>query len=379
MLQRVAPHVPPEGAGRVGPGSRLDPQGRAAAAFGLAAIVMLLTLIAAAMYFADGAEKEKRRVSMINDALWVEQALRFAIRSTEDELSRLASDIRTGQPTVSSTVQVEQIMRLHPELARVALRRADGTALFSLPGADDRDPAMILRQSPLDAAMRTGERLYGDAYYPATGALRFDLAIPSSTPGGEALVLVASFTFAELLNAHIPWWVAQKNHVEIRDAANMPVASKSLIDTGLGTDSHVMPFDPPGHGLTVQVTPYDTGAGTALRALIGLIVLFSGLAAASLFVMQRNVRRRQKAEEALRAESAFRKSMEEFAHRRHARARSFGPHHLCQPGVLRHGRLVARGTRQGFAAHALLEQRRDREDEGNPRRGPRRTCAGGGL
>ncbi|HSO48401.1 MAG TPA: PAS domain S-box protein, partial [Rhizobiaceae bacterium] len=312
MLQQLARQIRPAGLERASP-VRIgrDRQGPAAAAFGLAAIVILLALLAAAMFFADRAAKEERRVGMITDALWVEQALRFATRSTEDVLIRLAADIRMGEPMVAASVQIEQIMRLRPELVRVALLDADGVALLSLPGPDERQPSEILRQSPVDAALRTGERLFSNAYLQPVGAARFDLVIPAYAPGSRPVVLVASFSLSELLNAHIPWWVAQKNHVEIRDTSNTAIAAKSRIDIGLGEDGHTMPFDPPGHGLTFQVTPYDTGSGTALRPWVVLIVLFSGMAAASLFAMLRNIRRRQKAEEALRAESAFRTSLED--------------------------------------------------------------------
>lgn len=312
MFQQLARHIRPAGVQQNSPAQTgRDRQGPAAAALGLAAILILLALLAAAMFFADRAAKEERRVGMITDALWVEQALRFATRSTEDVLVRLAADIRMGEPVVAASLQIEQIMRLRPELVRVALLRADGVSLLSLPGPDERRPSEILRQSPIDAALKTGERLFGNAYLQPGATARFDLVIPAYAPGGTPLVLVASFSLSELLNAHIPWWVAQKNHVEIRDSSNTAIAAKSRIDIGLGEDGHSMPFDPPGHGLTFQVTPYDTGSGTALRALVALIVLFSGIAAASLFAMLRNIRRRQKAEEALRAESAFRKSMED--------------------------------------------------------------------
>lgn len=276
---------------------------------GAGALIALLILVAAAFLLSERTNRENRRVELINDALWVEQTLRFAIETAESELARIASDIRRGAGSDLGG-QLEQFHRLHPEIARVVWADFRSGVTIAAPTAEPRDAAFFGALDVVVSARALGESRFGPAYRDPGGGWRFDLALPVSGAAADG-VLIAAFPIDDLLRIHIPWWVAQKNHIAVTDADGAPIGVKSSVDAGLSGDSHTIPFDPPGHGLALVATRYETPVRWAAWILPATIPLLAALVGASLLLLRRNVRRRQAAEEQLRAESAFRRSMED--------------------------------------------------------------------
>ncbi len=72
-----------------------------------------------------------------------------------------------------------------------------------------------------------------------------------------------------------------------------------------------MPFDPPGHGLTLEITAYKSETRWIPVLLIASLVLLGGMIVWSVMQLRRQLARRQQAEAALREESAFRRAMED--------------------------------------------------------------------
>ncbi len=62
------------------------------AAVPLVAIALLAVLISGILWYVERQEQERRRVSLLTDALWVEQTLRFQLGVEEDAVARLALD-----------------------------------------------------------------------------------------------------------------------------------------------------------------------------------------------------------------------------------------------------------------------------------------------
>ncbi|WP_232302542.1 PAS domain S-box protein [Elstera litoralis] len=72
-----------------------------------------------------------------------------------------------------------------------------------------------------------------------------------------------------------------------------------------------MPLDPPGQGITLLVALYRAGPWEAQAGILAAISVLALVAGASLLTARRQVRRRVKAEQALRTEYAFRQAMED--------------------------------------------------------------------
>jgi two-component system, LuxR family, sensor histidine kinase DctS len=129
-----------------------------------------------------------------------------------------------------------------------------------------------------------------------------------SSPG---IQLVASISLDALLQDAVPWWFAQKYQVRLISDTGVELARKSNVDVGSApAAAYDLPLDLPGSSFVLSVTAYQSSSNSEQRVLSIAIVLLSTSVFISLWVIRQQMRRRQTTEEALRAEYAFRESME---------------------------------------------------------------------
>lgn len=282
-----------------------------------AAILLVLVLLGALLWFMDQQEREAKRITLINDALWVEQALRFAILSDQDDLNQLAFDIRRGLPAAGVQNRFEHLIRNSPEIAGIAWHDAKGAIAMAVPGGF-ADPlpsggasAELARESARELALRSGKSTFSDVFELAGGRHAFEIFLPlydGMKPTGS---LVAQFSLDGLLSNQIPWWVAQQYQVTFESSHGQALARKSQSAAVTGATRHAILFDPPGRGLLLTIEPFDERTDLASNVLMAAIIWFSLLAIASLIATRSNMKRRSAAEFALREEHSFRKAMEE--------------------------------------------------------------------
>jgi two-component system sensor histidine kinase DctS len=277
---------------------------------GVTALGVILLLVGAGFLLAIRTERAERQAQLISDALWVEQTLHFVIENGTQEIDRLAADIRKGLPADNVADQLGVIRRLHPEMARLVYIGGQQGQAISEPATANPVAHAALDADVVAAAFKLGEGKFGPVYREGMDNWRFDFVQPVADGSSQSLI-VASFDASDLLSNHIPWWVTRKNQIAIRDSNNRTIASKSAVSGGLDGSSHIIPFEPPGQGLSLVVMPYRAPVRWLSWALPGMIALLASIVGASLLFLQRSVRRRQTAEEQLRSESAFRRSMED--------------------------------------------------------------------
>jgi two-component system sensor histidine kinase DctS len=286
------------------------PGSRAVGLIAILAIGLVILSLGALLWLLERDEREQQRITLINDALWAEQSLRFAIQSDRDDLQRVASDIRGGLPPAAITGRIEALLRNSPEIESVTWFGADDRIRLSVPGGLARAQVSADPEQRM-LALNGGQPIFSAVTESMPGAHGFDLAIPiyrDLIPDG---VLLARFSLGNLLAHHVPWWAGQKYQIAFTDSGGAVLASRTPVTPGAGALSHTIEFDPPGRGLAVTVTRIDSRTKLASRALIAAIVGFSVLAIGSLIAMRSHMRRRAEAERALRAEHAFRKAMED--------------------------------------------------------------------
>jgi two-component system, LuxR family, sensor histidine kinase DctS len=274
-----------------------------------ATIVLVIAALGALLWFMDRSEREEQRASLINDALWVEQALHFAVQSDADDIARLASDIRQGLTPAAARPHLELMLRNSPEIVGIVWYDGNNAIVAAVPGMAP-DAAAKATLSTRQIALQAGQTSYSQAV-PNGSGYGFELAVPLYYGLRPAGVLAASFSLDGLLNNHIPWWVAQKYQVAFADTGGAVLARRTSVVPDAQAASHAIAFDPPGAGLTLSVTRFDSRTSLAANALVATIVAFSLLAIASLVVTRRHMIRRGAAELALQEEHALRKAMEE--------------------------------------------------------------------
>ena len=117
----------------------------------LAAVVAIVALLASLVWLADRREQEEARDTLIRDALWVEQALRFQIDAGREILERLAGDVtRTRLDEATVAARLSALAAGHPELVGLDWRDDLGRVRVAVPadggpGASERPRGLPLR------------------------------------------------------------------------------------------------------------------------------------------------------------------------------------------------------------------------------------------
>lgn len=268
----------------------------------LVTMFILVVLVAALLWFINRNEVESVRSTLISDALWVEQTLRFQLSTDEDAIQRLALD---SEQADVPTEKLRDRMRIHlknnPEVLRIALVGHDGASIVSVP-AD----AQAMSENLPKIAARTLKPVYSPLYR-VDGDLLTDIAIHAGAQG----TIVATISVKTLIARQIPWWITQKYAVQLVDAGNAVLSEKARVEPVDDDLVYKVAFDPPLAGTWLSIASYRVSGEFAYRLLIGAILGLSVLVILSLVFLYRHALRRQIAETRLSAEMTFRRAMEQ--------------------------------------------------------------------
>ncbi len=275
-------------------------------------IAMLAALISVLLWYVAREDRENARVSMLTDALWVEQTLRFQLGTGEDALSRLALDSgRRDIDAAALLASARQIIANNPEIASIVWLGTDAMPRLAMPwtieSPSGEASAAIIRRG-YSGSMRP---VYSTPRRLDSGAIVVDLAVPVAREAWRGEVLIATLSTEALLARHVPWWITEKYDVRLIDSGGNVIAAKSRARVVDDREAHVIGFEPPIPGATLQIAPHRKPGNTTNALLISAIFGLALLAMVSLVLAHRHVRKRLDAETALRAETAFRRAMED--------------------------------------------------------------------
>ena len=279
------------------------------------AMVLVVVLLGVFLWLLDRSEREEEEHALIRDALWVEQSLRFQLASDVDRLEQLADAV--GRSKRSDVVgAMRHLVVTNPAVERVLWLDAEGRTVASVPPVPDgRTVDDAQGPSPRGDAFRIarslGKRAFTAAYRQPMAGMGFDVLVPVYQEQRFAGMLVGVFAIDEILTHHVPWWIAERYQIAIVDTHGTVLGAKSRIAEPKPRRSHLIPFDPPGKGMALVATVHRTESNLGRTVLVGAIFGLTGSALWSLWAVRRHIRRRVHAEQALRTEHAFRKSMED--------------------------------------------------------------------
>jgi two-component system, LuxR family, sensor histidine kinase DctS len=282
------------------------------AAVPLVAIALLALLIFGILWYVEREEQERSRVTLLNDALWVEQSLRQQLSVQEDIVARLALDSgRWAANDERLMASARQIIGANPEIASILWLLDNAGIHRAIPSVGDR-PSLdargeLIRRS-LEATIRP---TYGDPRVLPGGSTVIDMAAPVADGFGPTVVVMVTISIDAMLERHVPWWIAEKYDVRLVDGAGQLLASKSRNRIKERRIGQAISFNPPVPGAVLHIAPHAEPSANTNMVLISAIVAVTLLAMVSLVLAHRHVRKRLDAETALRAESAFRRAMED--------------------------------------------------------------------
>lgn len=277
----------------------------------LLAILAIIALLGVLVWLVDRDERAAQREELIRDALWVEQSLRFQLDADTARLARLAFDHATASPE-AFTRQASQLVQINRELVEVLWLDSDNRLVASVPrqsnpGWESREAAILTRQAVARASGRgtitSPFRLSGIG-----GVIAFVAPLPRS--GDAEGTLVAVFSLDALLAQQVPWWIAERRALIVRDGSGSMVATRSAVSPEPGASSYTVEIGAPLSDARLTVVSFRDHSNLAHNGVIGAMVGLGLFAAAGLVARERQIRRRRAAEAALDEEHAFRRAME---------------------------------------------------------------------
>ncbi|WP_374489387.1 sensor histidine kinase [Zoogloea sp.] len=280
------------------------------------AVALFIATMAALLWLIHRQDEEEQRTTLINDVLWMEQNFSFLFERNNAQLAELGPDLLGGRD--SSAVTKARVKRaLDPEngLVRILWLKEDSSLQGSEPPYTDKhlvgeSAGTFPSPSALRLARALGRPVYSDAYAVIDNQTQFEVHIPIHDSGRHLGTVIGVYSTNNLLTHQIPWWFSERYRVAITNNLGTEIAAKSKVSP-LSSLSYEIPFDPPGHGLNLDVTAYRSEIRWIPLLLMSSLCVLAGAIVWSLWQLRRHMQRRQAAEQALRSEHAFRKTMED--------------------------------------------------------------------
>jgi PAS domain S-box-containing protein len=262
-------------------------------------------------------EYDQQMTALVRDVQWAEQTLRVHMQSDQEFLQALTREVSDGQVASGAfQARAAQYLRTNPHLSGISWVNADKTMHDAVPpatgerGAGDSSAREEQTQGFI-AARKSDRPVYGNTYVSDRSGPSFELLVPIRRGSDFLGAMVAEYPVSGILRHLVPASFSEKYHLSLTSAGDQLLAENSTThprDEGLNYSLHL---DPPGNGMQLRVAAYHIDANFAKTVPILLIVGLSLLVVWSLWSLRNNLARRIRAEDALRAESNFRKAMEE--------------------------------------------------------------------
>jgi PAS domain S-box-containing protein len=200
------------------------------------------------------------------------------------------------------------------------------TASYSAPSMNAtqvRGPGEVLRPGETEAMYSLARDLQQPVYSQpiagpdSSGILQ--LHVPLADQGKFGGIILGEYSIDGLLRYGVPTEISAKYAVALLDGKNRVLAGTSVPPRNPATqflpwaaqpNEYEVPVSPVGNGLIVRAQAYRTGLGVIGSGLFWLVGALSAMTAWMLIANWRHTRRRVKVQQALMAETNFRRAME---------------------------------------------------------------------
>ncbi|MDZ4315586.1 MAG: PAS domain S-box protein [Azonexus sp.] len=278
-------------------------------------IVLLLIALLSLLWLLNRNEIEQDRAALIQDVLWLEQNLHFNLSRNEEQLLQLAADLsHQPEPQKIFRLRASHQLKNSPEISQIIWFDTQRNVIDALPttrppDADIEAFGPPVTQKAFEMVSRLGKVIYSQAFFLEGNRAFIEVMVPIYAERELKGVLAAVYPLDHFLAKLVPWWFTEKYRVIITDDNDIQYATKSHIE-GDRNQSYEIPFDPPGYGLKLQITSYLDSDSSLQRLLTLVIIIVAAATLWSLWLVRDLMKKRSQAEEALRAEHAFRTAME---------------------------------------------------------------------
>ncbi|MDB5848040.1 MAG: putative histidine kinase, classic, partial [Rhodoferax sp.] len=295
----------------------------------LIAVLLFFAAIGSSFMYLRLQEIEREQEAVKRDVEYTQQQIRLRLLERQEQLMRIGRDISNEEVDAQEFVsRAESLVAQYPEVQTVSWideRRRTMAAYSapSLPSAQARVPGQVLRpggdtESTFSLARDLQTPIYAQPAGSDTVAL-LQLHIPLSDRGRFSGVLLAEYANEGLLRYGVPSEVQAKYAVSLLNGNGRVLAGNALPIRPVGSrfmpwssqaEAYEVPVSPVGNGLVLRAQAYRTSQGVIGSGLFWLVGALSVLTAWMLIGNWRHTRRRLQAQQALVAETNFRRAME---------------------------------------------------------------------
>ena len=299
----------------------------------LAAVVLFLVAITTALWYLKYEELDREQEIVRRDVEYAQQRLRLRLLERQEQIMRIARDVANRETNPQEFVsEANSLLDQSPELSsltwldtRRRVRATDSSA--------SANPAMIHQtgdvltqtetKDTFDLAHALLQPVYSQPIKQATvlqgQVSQLQLQVPIVNHTKFEGVILAEYPLDGIFRYVVPNEITSKYAVSLRDVnntvlagqANMPGPKVSEVLPWLNrTNDYEVPVTPVGYALTLHARAYRTSQGLIGNGVFWLVTALSLMTAWMLIGTWRHTRRRVQAQQALVAETNFRRAME---------------------------------------------------------------------
>jgi PAS domain S-box-containing protein len=299
----------------------------------LAAVVLFMAAITAAFWYLRYEEIDREQEVVRRDVEYAQQRLRLRLLDKQEQVMRLARDI-TDEQTTRQNYKAE---------AKAVLVQSLEIASLTWVGADQRIQATYASPSnnstmsfvvgnnithletlhSFQLARELQQTVYSHPIVekrPSSAPYaQIQLHVPMYNRGKFQGVVIAEYSMEAMLRFAVPGEIANRYAVSLRDSANNVLAGQAnkarpkvteVMPWMFRTNEYEVPITPVGYELSLHAQAYRTSTGLIGNGVFWLVAVLSAMTAWMLIGTWRHTRRRVQAQQALIAETNFRRAME---------------------------------------------------------------------
>ena len=289
----------------------------------LAAVVLFMAAITSAFWYLRYEELDREQEVIRRDVEYAQQRLRLRLIDKQAQISQMAQSIGNREITTQGfQSETQTLLNQSPEIATLSWLDARGRIR-----AGDINYQEIHKRPETQTTFNLSRSLMQAVYsQPITEKRGNDqlfselqLHVPIINHGKFEGVLLVAYSLEGMLRYAVPSEISSKYAVSIRDSTNAVLAGQAnksrpkvteVLPWLLQTNEYEVPITPIGYAISLHAQAYRTSQGLIGNGLFWLVSVLSAMTAWMLIGTWRHTRRRVQAQQALIAETNFRRAME---------------------------------------------------------------------
>ncbi|QIL72833.1 PAS domain S-box protein [Diaphorobacter sp. HDW4B] len=303
-------------------------QDRFAALAPLAAVLMFLAAIVASFWYLRSEEIEREKEALKRDVEYAQQRVRLRLLERQEQVMRIARDLSNQDlDRAEFDRRAEALISQYPELQAVTwiderLRIRASHAAPTLSSSQLRVVGETIKRGEAADTFTLARDMQQPVYSQPVGTKGdvpplLQLQVPLASQGKFAGVVLSEYSIDNLLRYGTPTEVLARYAVTLLDSNGQILAGtpleprrKALITREVRANEYEVPVSPVGNGLMLRAQAYRTSLGVIGSGLFWLVGALSVMTGWLLIATWRHTRRRLQAQQALVAETNFRRAME---------------------------------------------------------------------